>query len=105
MRALVNPSKLRCRPPADPPVIVRNLPFSLRRDRVRTGFPRAIRLHTVASAGANSLHVLQATSSLREASREMVETFVNNLAEWAANDRAGLVCHLNSYAHLQEVTP
>ncbi len=39
-----------------------------------------------------------ATTTLREASREMVESFINTLAEWAARDRASLVCHLNSLA-------
>ena len=42
------------------------------------------------------------TATLRDASRELVETFVNNLAEWAAKDRPGLLCHLNSYAQHQE---
>jgi hypothetical protein len=37
------------------------------------------------------------TQTLREASRELVEDFVNQLAEWAARDRDGLVCHLNRY--------
>jgi len=44
-----------------------------------------------------------ATETLREAPRELVETFVNNLAEWAVKDRAGLLCHLNSFAKVQEV--
>jgi hypothetical protein len=43
------------------------------------------------------------TASLREANRELVADFVNNLAEWATKDRTSLVCHLNSYAHLKEV--
>jgi hypothetical protein len=43
------------------------------------------------------------TASLREASRELVADFVSNLAEWAAKDRAGLLCHLNSYARPKEV--
>jgi hypothetical protein len=43
------------------------------------------------------------TETLREASRELVEAFVNSLAEWAAKDRAGLLCHLNSYAQTKEV--
>ncbi len=43
-----------------------------------------------------------ATNTLREASREMVEAFINNLAEWAAKDRPGLLCHLNSYADARE---
>ena len=45
------------------------------------------------------------TSTLREASRDMVEGFINELAERAAKDRPGLVCQLNSYAKPQEVTP
>ena len=46
------------------------------------------------------------TDSLREASRERVEAFINHLAEWAARDRPGLVCHLTSYAQAsKEVKP
>ncbi len=43
------------------------------------------------------------TAVLRDASRDLVEAFVNNLAEWATKDRDGLVCHLNSYAQSKEV--
>jgi hypothetical protein len=39
------------------------------------------------------------TQVLREASRELVEDFVNLLTEWAARDHAGLICHLNQYAN------
>ena len=42
------------------------------------------------------------TETLREASRDLVEGFVNHLAELAAKDRAGLLCQLNSYAQPQE---
>ncbi len=42
------------------------------------------------------------TETLREASRDLVEGFVNHLAESAAKDRAGLLCQLNSYAQTQE---
>jgi len=42
------------------------------------------------------------TQSLREASRDRVEAFINHLAEWAARDRPGLVCHLTSYARSSE---
>ena len=38
------------------------------------------------------------TKTLREASREQVENFVQELAEWAAKDRNALLCQLNSYA-------
>jgi len=37
------------------------------------------------------------TKTLREASREQVETFVTHLADWAAKDRNALLCQLNSY--------
>ncbi len=42
------------------------------------------------------------TESLRDASRDLVESFITKLAEWAAKDREGLVCKLNSYAQPQE---
>jgi len=46
------------------------------------------------------------TQALREASREMVEDFIRHLAEWAARDREGLLCHLNRYASQpEEVKP
>jgi len=35
--------------------------------------------------------------SLREATREQVENFVVQLADWAEKDRNALVCQLNSY--------
>jgi len=38
---------------------------------------------------------------LRNASRELVEDFVNELATQAANDRDSLICKLNSYATKQ----
>ncbi len=37
------------------------------------------------------------TKTLREATREQVENFVQQLADWAAKDRNALVCQLNSY--------
>jgi hypothetical protein len=44
------------------------------------------------------------TAGLRDASRDQVETFINDLAARAAKDRAELICHLNSYATQQEVS-
>jgi hypothetical protein len=35
--------------------------------------------------------------ALRDATREQVETFVTQLAEWAEKDRSALLCQLNSY--------
>src|SRR6202163_4352344 len=43
------------------------------------------------------------TASLRDANREQVEAFINDLAERAAKDRDGLVCQLNSYSKSPEV--
>jgi hypothetical protein len=42
------------------------------------------------------------TATLRDAGRDLVEAFINNLTEWAAKDREGLLCHLNSYAKPEE---
>ena len=41
------------------------------------------------------------TKSLREASREQVESFVVHLADWAEKDRNALLCQLNSYSRPQ----
>ena len=38
------------------------------------------------------------TKTLREATREQVENFVQQLADWAGKDRNALLCQLNSYA-------
>jgi hypothetical protein len=43
------------------------------------------------------------TQELREASRDLIESFIAHLTEWAARDRAGLLCKLNSFAPSQEV--
>ena len=43
------------------------------------------------------------TATLREASRDLVEAFINNLAERAAKDLPALICQLNSYAKSQEI--
>ena len=42
------------------------------------------------------------TKTLRDASREQVENFVQQLADWAAKDRNALLCQLNSYMRSQE---
>jgi hypothetical protein len=43
------------------------------------------------------------TQELKEASRDLVESFIAHLAEWSVKDRAGLLCKLNSFAQSQEV--
>jgi hypothetical protein len=45
------------------------------------------------------------TATLREASRDLVEAFINDLALRVVKDRDGLICQLNSYAKSQEVAP
>jgi hypothetical protein len=42
------------------------------------------------------------TQTLKEASRDLVESFISHLADWAKQDRDGLACKLNSYAQAQE---
>ena len=44
------------------------------------------------------------TPNLRDATREQIEAFIANLADWATKDRPALLCKLNSYAKAQEVT-
>jgi len=39
------------------------------------------------------------TKTLRDATREQVENFVQQLADWAEKDRNALLCQLNSYGH------
>jgi hypothetical protein len=45
------------------------------------------------------------TETLRDASRDLVESFVSTIAQEAANNRAALVCKLNSYNQPEEVRP
>lgn len=44
------------------------------------------------------------TQQLRDASRQMVEDFIQYLAEWAARDHDGLVCHLNRFSKTESPT-
>jgi hypothetical protein len=43
------------------------------------------------------------TQALREANRDLVESFVKTLADQAANDRDGLICKLSSYGLAEAV--
>ncbi len=45
------------------------------------------------------------TQSLKETSRDLVESFIVHLADWAKQDRDGLLCKLNSYAQPVEAQP
>jgi hypothetical protein len=44
------------------------------------------------------------TPNLRDATRDQIEGFITNLADWATKDRPGLLCKLNSYSRPQEST-
>jgi hypothetical protein len=44
------------------------------------------------------------TETLKDASRDLVESFISHIATSAKENRDGLVCKLNSYAQPQEVT-
>jgi hypothetical protein len=43
--------------------------------------------------------------TLREASKDQVEAFIDDLARRAAKDLPALICQLNSYAKAQEAQP
>jgi hypothetical protein len=43
------------------------------------------------------------TETLKDAGRDLVESFISHLADSAKEDRAGLICKLNSYAQPTEV--
>jgi len=45
------------------------------------------------------------TATLKEASRDLVESFISEIATAAKNDRDSLLCKLNSYAQPTEVKP
>ena len=45
------------------------------------------------------------TATLKAASRDLVESFISQLAASAKNDRDALICKLNSYAQPEEVQP
>ena len=72
--------------------------------RLRDRLCLLIRQHQL-DAGLVKAHAADycGTATLREASRDLVEAFINDLAERAAKDRDGLICQLNSYAAQPEV--
>jgi hypothetical protein len=43
------------------------------------------------------------TAVLRDAGRDLVESFITTLADQAVKDREGLICKLNSYRHTEAV--
>jgi hypothetical protein len=67
--------------------------------KVRDRLCRIIRQHKLDPELVKSYAVeFCGTKTLREASREQVENFVQQLADWAEKDRNALLCQLNSYS-------
>jgi hypothetical protein len=71
--------------------------------RVRDRLCQIIRQHNLDATLVKSYAVdFCGTKSLREATREQIESFVAHLADWAEKDRNALLCQLNSYQRSQE---
>jgi hypothetical protein len=70
--------------------------------RVRDRLCQLIRQHNLDAEFVKAYAVdFCGTKTLREATREQVEKFVDHLADWAEQDRDALVCQLNSYSRSQ----
>ena len=71
--------------------------------KVRDRLCQIIRQHQLDAALVKAYAVdYCGTKTLRDASREQVENFVRELAEWAVKDRNSLLCQLNSYVRPQQ---
>jgi hypothetical protein len=69
------------------------------RPRVRDHLCQLIRQHNLDPELVKAYAVdFCGTKTLKEATREQVENFVQQLADWAEKDRNALLCQLNSYA-------
>jgi hypothetical protein len=70
--------------------------------RVRDRLCQIIRQHQLDANLVKSYAVdFCGTKTLREATREQVESFIVHLADWAEKDRNALLCQLNSYSRSQ----
>jgi hypothetical protein len=98
------PSNSDCSNQSSPPATNGNNGHRNAQPRLRDRLCLLIRQHKL---DANLVKAYAAdycgTATLREASRDMVEAFINDLALRAAKDLNGLICQLNSYAKSQEV--
>jgi hypothetical protein len=71
--------------------------------KVRDRLCQLIRQHQLDASLVKSYAVdFCGTKTLREATREQIESFVDHLADWAEKDRNALLCQLNSYPASQE---
>jgi len=67
--------------------------------KLRDRLCQLIRQHTLDAELVKAYAVdFCGTKTLRDATREQVESFVQSLADWAEKDRNALICQLNSYA-------
>jgi hypothetical protein len=73
--------------------------------RLRDRFCLLIRQHQL-DAGLVKAYAADycGTPTIRDASKDQVEGFINHLAERASKDLNGLICQLNSYSKPQEAT-
>jgi len=72
-------------------------------NRLRDRLCQLIRQHQLDPVLVKSYAVdFCGVKTLREASREQIENFIDHVADWAAKDKNGLVCQLNSYLGKQE---
>jgi hypothetical protein len=70
--------------------------------RVRDRLCQLIRQHNLDTELVKAYAVdFCGTKTLREATREQVEKFVDHLADWAEKNRDALLCQLNSYSRTQ----
>jgi hypothetical protein len=71
--------------------------------KVRDRLCQLIRQHQLDGALVKAYAIdFCGTKTLREATREQVENFVQHLADWAEKDRNALLCQLNSYLGTKE---
>jgi len=99
--------------PQRPPAVTSNSNGHTKSNGAGNGQPRLrdqlcllIRQHNLdpALVKAYAAHFC-GTESLKDASRDLVESFVTELAASAKNDRAALICKLNSFAQPVEANP
>ena len=66
--------------------------------KVRDRLCQLIRQHKLDPALVKAYAVdFCGTKTLREASREQIEGFIQQLGDWAEKERNALICQLNSY--------
>ena len=71
--------------------------------KVRDRLCQIIRQHQLDASLVKSYAIdFCGTKTLRDATREQVESFVAHLADWAEKDRNAMLCQLNSYLGVKD---